>query len=123
MLRNLAGLIGRRFVEFVRYGGGASILLGETLFWIPIPPLRRKQIVEQMSKIGVDSLPIVSLISLFTGMVLALQSAYQMQKISAEIYIASLVSLSMVRELGPVLTALIVAGRIGASITAEIGQM
>lgn len=123
MLRNLARLIGRRFVEFVRYSGGASILLGETLFWIPMPPLRRKQIVEQMSKIGVDSLPIVSLISLFTGMVLALQSAYQMQKISAEIYIASLVALSMVRELGPVLTALIVAGRIGASITAEIGTM
>ena len=123
MLKNLAALIGRRFVEFVRYGGGASILLGETLFWIPVPPLRRKQIVEQMSKIGVDSLPIVSLISLFTGMVLALQSAYQMQKISAEIYIASLVALSMTRELGPVLTALIVAGRIGASITAEIGTM
>ena len=123
MLRNLAALIGRRFVEFVRYGGGASILLGETLFWIPMPPLRRKQIVEQMSRIGVDSLPIVSLISLFTGMVLALQSAYQMQKISAEIYIASLVALSMVRELGPVLTALIVAGRIGASITAEVGTM
>lgn len=123
MLRNLAELIGRRFVEFVRYGGGASILLGETLFWIPMPPLRGKQIVEQMSKIGVDSLPIVSLISLFTGMVLALQSAYQMQKLSAEIYIASLVALSMVRELGPVLTALIVAGRVGASITAEIGTM
>ena len=69
--------------------------MGETLFWIPIPPLRRRQIVEQMSKIGVDSLPIVSLISLFTGMVLALQSAYQMQKLGAEMYIASLVALSM----------------------------
>ncbi len=123
MLKNLAELIGRRFIEFVRYAGGTSILLGETLFWIPMPPLRRKQIVEQMSRIGVDSLPIVSLISLFTGMVLALQSAYQMQKLSAEMYIASLVALSMTRELGPVLTALIVAGRIGASITAEVGTM
>ena len=123
MLKNIAQVIGRRFIEFVRYAGGTAILLGETLFWIPIPPLRRRHIVEQMSKIGVDSLPIVSLISLFTGMVLALQSAYQMQKLSAEMYIASLVALSMTRELGPVLTALIVAGRTGASITAEIGTM
>ena len=123
MIGNLAELIGRRFMEFVRYAGGTSILLGETLFWIPIPPMRRRQIIEQMSKIGVDSLPIVSLISLFTGMVLALQSAYQMQKFSAEMYIAALVAVSMTRELGPVLTALIVAGRIGASITAEVGTM
>lgn len=123
MFKNIAGVIGRRFIEFVRYAGGTTILLGETLFRIPIPPLRRRHIVEQMSRIGVDSIPIVSLISLFTGMVLALQSAYQMQKLSAEIYIASLVALSMTRELGPVLTALIVAGRTGASITAELGTM
>lgn len=123
MLKDIAVILGRHFIEFVRYAGGTSILLGETLFWIPVPPLRKRQILEQMSKIGVDSLPIVSLISLFTGMVLALQSAYQMQKLSAEMYIASLVALSMTRELGPVLTALIVAGRIGASITAEIGTM
>lgn len=116
-------MLGEKFIGFIRYAGGISLLLGETLFWAPIPPMRRHQIFEQMSKIGVDSLPIVSLISLFTGMVLALQSAYQMQKISAEMYIASLVALSMTRELGPVLTALIVSGRVGASITAEIGTM
>ena len=116
-------MLGRRFMDFVRYAGGVSVLMGETLFWVPMPPLRKRQVFEQMSRIGVDSLPIVSLISLFTGMVLALQSAYQMQKISAEMYIASLVALSMTRELGPVLTALIVAGRVGASITAELGTM
>jgi len=110
-------------MDFVRYSGGMAILMGQTLFWIPVPPLRRRQLFEQMAKIGVDSLPIVSLISLFTGMVLALQSAYQMQRFSAEMYIASLVAVSMLRELGPVLTALIVAGRVGASITAEIGTM
>jgi len=108
---------------FVRYAGGVSILLGETLFWVPIPPFRRKMVFEQMSKIGVDSLPIVTMISLFTGMVLALQSAYQMQRFAAEMYIASLVAISMSRELAPVLTALIVAGRVGASITAELGTM
>ena len=114
---------GRHFISVVRYAGGISILMGETLFWIPLPPLRRKQIVEQMSKIGVDSISIVSLISLFTGMVLALQSAYQMKKFSAEMYMSSLVAVSMTRELAPVLTALIVAGRVGASITAELGTM
>ncbi len=122
-MRNFLEILGRRFMAFIYYTGGVSILLGETLFWIPLPPFRKRQMVEQMSRVGVDSLPIVTMISLFTGMVLALQSAYQMQKIGAEMYIASLVALSMVRELGPVLTALIVAGRIGASITAEVGTM
>ena len=122
-MKQFLGMIGERFMEFVRYTGGASILMGETLFWIPRPPMRRRQIFEQMARIGVDSLPIVFLISMFTGMVLALQSAYQMQRFSAEMYIASLVAFSMTRELGPVLTALIVAGRVGASITAELGTM
>ena len=103
--------------------GGLGILLSKTVFWLFVPPLRKWQTLEQMNKIGVASLPIVLLISLFTGMVLALQSAYQMQKVAAEMYIASLVALSITRELGPVLTALIVAGRCGAAITAEVGTM
>ncbi|MFC1709195.1 MlaE family ABC transporter permease, partial [Candidatus Omnitrophota bacterium] len=71
----------------------------------------------------VDSLPIVTLVGLFTGMIFALQTAYLMKKLSSEMYIASIVALSLTRELGPVLTALIVAGRCGAAITAEIGTM
>ncbi len=122
-ITNFILMLGSNIMSVIRYAGGIAILLAETLFWIPIGRMRKRHILEQMSRIGVDSLPIVSLISLFTGMVLALQSAYQMQRISAEMYIASLVALSMVRELGPVLTALIVAGRVGASITAEIGTM
>lgn len=122
-MRRFLEMLGNRFMEFIRYAGGISMLMGETLFWVPVLPLRKRQILEHMSRIGVDSLPIVFLISLFTGMVLSLQSAYQMQRFSAEMYIASLVAFSMTRELGPVLTALIVAGRVGASITAEIGTM
>ena len=122
-MKKLLEMLGGRFIGFVRYAGGAAILFGQTLFWLAASPSRRRHVFEQMNFIGVNSLPITFLISLFTGMVLALQSAYQMQKISAEMYIASLVSLSMTRELGPVLTALIVAGRVGASITAEIGSM
>ncbi|MDP3789657.1 MAG: ABC transporter permease [Candidatus Omnitrophota bacterium] len=122
-IENLAYNLGVRFVEIMRYAGGSFILLAQTIFWTFMPPLKRKPIVDQMDRIGVASLPIVALTSFFTGVVLALQSAYQMQKMSSEMYIASLVSLSIVRELGPVLTALVVAGRVGAAITAELGTM
>ncbi len=106
------------------YTGRISMLLADTVRLIFTPPfIKKKHIYSQMSKIGVDSLPIVFLTALFTGIVLALQGAYQMQKMDARAYIANLVSLSMCRELGPVLTALVVAGRVGASITAELGTM
>ena len=79
--------------------------------------------LEQAKKIGVDSLPIISLVALFIGIILALQTAILMQRLGSEMYIASIVALSVMRELGPVITALVVAGRVGASITAEIGTM
>lgn len=119
----LLGRLGERFLSSAVYMGGMSLLCVQTIRFVVTGPLNRFHVFDQMKKIGVNSLPIVTLISLFTGIVLALQSAYQMQKISAQLYIASLVSLSMMRELGPVLTALIVAGRVGASITAELGTM
>ncbi len=122
-LRNWFISIGKNTLFFLTYVGGASILFVQTVFWVFIPPVKKRPIFDQMSKIGVDSLPIVFLTSLFTGIVLALQSAYQMKQLNAEMYIASLVALSMTRELGPVLTALVVAGRVGASITAELGTM
>lgn len=119
----LYSLITRKVRTFFVYMGGLTVLTVQTVFWIFAPRKRKWQILEQMNFIGVASLPIVILISFFTGMVLALQSAYQMQKMSAEMYIASLVALSITRELGPVLTGLIVAGRCGASISAELGTM
>ena len=115
--------VGETFVDGVRYVGGAGILLAQTVASLFTGPLKKKHVLNQMDMIGIKSLPIVLLVGPFTGMVLALQSAYQMQRMSAEMYIASLVSLSMVRELGPVLTALVIAGRVGASITAELGTM
>jgi len=116
--------LGRRFINLLRYIGGIAVLFGQTVAWIPARPLKRNHIFKQMLEIGVRSFPIVFLISLFTGMVLAFQSASAMQRFAAtEMYIASLVALSVTRELGPVLTALIVAGRVGASITAELGTM
>lgn len=76
-----------------------------------------------MVSIGVDSLALVSLVSFFIGIIIAFQTAYQLKQLSAEIHIASLVALSVVRELGPVISSLIVAARCGASITAGIGSM
>lgn len=120
--RKLAAL-GAKGVEFVCYMGSIAIFMGDIAYALVHPPFRIRETIRQTAQIGANSIPIVSLISLFVGIVIALQSAYQMQKMSAEMYIASLVALSMIRELGPVLTALVVAGRSGAAITAEIGTM
>ena len=100
----------------------------DTLYWIFIAPfrkrpLKRESISHQMVFMGVRSIIIVFFVTLFTGMVLAMQSAYQLKQLGATIYVASLVGVSITRELGPVLTALVVAGRVGAAITAEIGSM
>jgi len=122
-MKNSANKMGRRVIDFLKFLDGVSRLTAETIFWIFIPPFKRRRIFDQSKRIGVDSLPIVSLVGLFTGMILALQTAYLMKKLSSEMYIASIVALSLTRELGPVLTALIVAGRSGAAITAEIGTM
>ncbi|MDD5291958.1 MAG: ABC transporter permease [Candidatus Omnitrophica bacterium] len=115
--------MGRQTLTLFTYLGGLSTLGLETIFCIFIPPIKKERIFEQAKQIGLDSLFIVSLVAFFTGMILALQTAYLMKKLSSEIYIASIIALSLTRELGPVLTALIVAGRSGAAITAEIGTM
>ncbi len=114
---------GKKGLVFINYAGGATTLFLRTLMWIALPPFRPKQTYQQMVKIGVDSLPIATLTSLFIGVVIAFQSAYQMSKVGAKMYIPSLVSISMTREIGPMLTALVVAGRVGASIAAELGSM
>lgn len=122
-MRALMKRLGVKSLDFFIYIGGVFHLLVSTMFQTFVPPFRRKEFFSQMYKVGVLSLPIVFLVAFFTGMVLALQSAYQLTKMNAQIYISGLVALSMVRELGPVLTALVIAGRVGASITAELGTM
>ena len=107
----------------IGYIGGITTLLGEATYWTLRLRLKRRQIVYQMNKIGVDSLLIVTVISLFIGMALAFQGSYLAQKMGMQMYIASFVALAMTREMGPVITALIIAGRVGASIAAEIGTM
>lgn len=86
-------------------------------------PFYAGDLVQQMDAIGVQSLGIVLLTGLFTGMVLALQSAVQLQTFGATMYLGRLVSASMIRELGPVLAGLMVAGRVGSGIAAQLGSM
>ena len=85
--------------------------------------LRCSDTVIHMQRVGVDALPIVALISFLLGLIMAFMSAVQLEQFGANIYVASLVSLSMVRELGPIMTAIIVAGRSGSAFAAEIGSM
>ena len=82
-----------------------------------------ERVFAQMKRVGNDTLPIASAMAVFTGMVLALHSGYTLRKFDFEEATASIVALSMVKEMGPVLTALLLAGRVGASIAAEIGTM
>ena len=85
--------------------------------------LRWEDVVTYMHRTGVDALPIVGLISFLLGLIMAFMSSVQLQQFGANIYVASLVSLSMTRELGPIMTCIIVAGRSGSAFAAEIGSM
>ncbi|MGD9227427.1 MAG: MlaE family lipid ABC transporter permease subunit [Desulfobacterales bacterium] len=85
--------------------------------------LRTDDTFGAMKKVGVDALPVVGLISFLLGLIMAFMSSVQLQQFGANIYVASLVSLAMVRELGPIMTAIIVAGRSGSAFAAEIGTM
>ena len=87
------------------------------------PPFERRLWMDQLYHLGVKSLTITNLTLLFTGMVLAIQTAYSLAEYGGKSFVGDIVSLSVVRELGPVLAALMVAGRVGAGITAEIGSM
>ena len=103
---------------------GKFIIFGANFFfWLPKKPFFIKQFLKQVFEIGYLSLPVVGLTAIFSGMVLAIQSYTGFARLGAEDAVATVVVLSVTRELGPVLAGLMVAGRVGASITAEIGTM
>jgi phospholipid/cholesterol/gamma-HCH transport system permease protein len=120
--------IGRTVLDTFRATRDVMALLFETLYWLVMGPFKKKfskreGIFTQMAYAGVDSVIIAFFVSFFTGVVIAMQSAYQLQRFGANIYVAPMVAISIARELGPVLTSLVVAGRVGAAITAELGTM
>lgn len=109
---------------FLNKVGEYFILINESFYKIFIPPLEKKEIINQMYEIGVKSFPVCLLTSFFVGMVLALQSGISSVYVLNEpLYVGTLVTFSLVKELGPVLTATVLIGRVGAAITAELGSM
>ncbi len=116
-------LIGKKTTALIREMGSVIIFFGQTLRWTFSRPFYLKNLLKQMEQIGVNSVPVVLTTAISTGMVLALQSYTGFKRFGAQSLIGAVVSLSMTRELGPVLTGLMVAGRAGASMAAELGTM
>ena len=115
--------IGRVLLAFLSHVGRLSAFTGTAVSHIVRPPFYPRLMLRSMIEIGYYSLPVVGLTAVFTGMVLALQSYSGFSRFAAEGAVATVVVLSVTRELAPVLAGLMVAGRIGASMAAEIGTM
>ena len=115
--------LGRALLTICALVGRLAIFAASGISHIVRPPFYGRAFLAALVEIGFYSLPVVALTAVFTGMVLALQSATGLSRFSAESAIASLVVLSVTRELGPVLAGLMVAGRVGAAMAAEIGTM
>jgi phospholipid/cholesterol/gamma-HCH transport system permease protein len=116
-------LLGRAVLSFVAELGGLFIFLVKGLAQIGLPPFALQKITSQVFFIGVKSIFVIVLIGLFTGMVLGLQGYYTLVKFGSEGLLGAAVALSIIRELGPVLTAIMITGRAGSSMAAEIGIM
>ncbi|MCC6355573.1 MAG: ABC transporter permease [Verrucomicrobiae bacterium] len=103
-------------------------LVGRAIFWIFCGPIRRKPVrsaavFTQLTLLGIRSIPMISLLSFFMGLVLAMQGAYQLSKLGADVYVANLTTVAFFREIGPLFAAIVLASRCGSSITAELGTM
>lgn len=119
MWRSVAGF----FARIVDDLGAFTLFCGDHFVWLFRRPFRKQLFVEQFLLIGFDSLPIICLVSLFTGMVFALQSTYAFRLFGAETLVGSTVGLSLAREIAPVFTALMVTARAGSAMAAELGTM
>jgi phospholipid/cholesterol/gamma-HCH transport system permease protein len=120
--------IGEATITGLAYVGGLARLTGGAARAVFIAPFRGGKVrlgraVHQAMAVGVAALPIVSLISFFVGLILALQGAYELRRLGALQLVANAVAISMTRELGPLMTAIVVIGRSGSAFAAEIGTM
>ena len=119
--------VGAATERSVAYVGELAEILGNSLRLLFLSPLKRgrmlQRVVHEAMGAGVRALPIVSLITFFVGIIIALQGAYQLQRIGAMQLVPSLVAISITRELGPLVTAIVVIGRSGSAFAAEIGTM
>ncbi|MDH4227178.1 MAG: ABC transporter permease [Deltaproteobacteria bacterium] len=115
--------LGKRARNWVETTGAVAIMFGEALFHSVTPPFKFKNMLKQMEGVGVGSLFVVILTGSFTGMVLAMQGYTALKRFGAESLVGPTVALSMARELGPVLTGLMVTGRAGSAMATELGTM
>ena len=115
--------LGSSLMDITEGLGRGVIFLNRTILALFTPPFRWNLLLTQLFQIGVNSSLVIGLIGLFTGAVLAVQGEYTLSKFGATAFTGSMVALSLIRELGPVLTALMVIGRAGSAITAEVGIM
>jgi phospholipid/cholesterol/gamma-HCH transport system permease protein len=116
-------VLGRFFLEFVQDTGGVFILMGRTFQALPRTFANAGSVFQQADRIGIGSIPLVLVTSLFVGAVTSVQAAYQFHGYVPLQYLGTVVGKSVILELGPVLTALVVGGRVSASIAAELGTM
>ena len=124
----LATQIGGGVLNGLAYLGSLTSLAGRAAYFAFVAPFRGKplrvqRVVSQALEVGVRALPILSLITFFIGLILALQAAYELRKFGAMDLVATAVAVSMTRELGPLITAIVVIGRSGSAFAAEIGTM
>ena len=123
MFTSILQIIGRKVLNFFQEIGQISTLLWEIIKSFKTIPKSKKIILFQMEHIGVNSLPLVMIIAIFTGAVAAWQAAYQLKGIAPLSFLGGSTSRAIITELGPVLTGIVIAGRVGASIAAELGTM
>ncbi|MCI0515007.1 ABC transporter permease [candidate division KSB1 bacterium] len=128
LITKMSGALGRKAVVLLRQLTNFYYLCRDALYWMFIAPFKGKSFswqnaAVQMVRVGVTSIPIVTIITFFVGLIIAMQSAYQLARFGALIYVADLVAVSITRELGPLITAIIITGRNGSAIAAEIGTM
>lgn len=124
----LTSQIGGSVTDGLAYLGALASLGGRAAYFTFVSPFRGKPLrlqraISQAMQVGVRALPILSLITFFIGLILALQGAYELRRLGALNYVASAVAISMSRELGPLITAIVVIGRSGSAFAAEIGTM
>jgi len=113
----------KQLTAVIGHIGSVVLLLLRTLSFVPTLGRQFPRFIEQCYLIGYNSLPIVTILTFFIGSVLALQSGHSMEDIGTKQFIGTLVGLSVVRELGPVMVAILIAGRVGSAITAELASM
>ncbi len=115
--------LGRNILNLTQTAGEMVKLFGQTVLYFKEAPRNLPSIFRQTAEIGIGTLPVASVLALFVGMVLALQTGSELALYGSQEAIGAIVGLSMVKELGPVMTCLLVAGRVGSSMAAEVGAM